>query len=151
MAARQAVLGMEHASFYYGSSRVFEDVSFLLDDARTALVGENGAGKSTLLKCLTGALELNAGQVVRSRGLRIGSVPQDVPADLAGRPVRDVLHDALVRAGLGDDYWRIDVLIDEIGVDPATLDKPFGALSGGWQRLLLIAAAARLVSPLVTK
>src|SRR5438477_514465 len=147
MAARQAVLGMEHASFYYGSSRVFEDVSFLLDDARTALVGENGAGKSTLLKCLTGALELNAGQVIRSRGLRIGSVPQDVPADLAARPLRDVLHDALVRAGLGDDYWRIDVLIDEIGVEQETLDKTFGALSGGWQRLLLIAAAARLEEP----
>jgi ATPase subunit of ABC transporter with duplicated ATPase domains len=147
MTARQAVLGVEHASFYYGASRVFEDVSFLLDDARTALVGENGAGKSTLLKCLTGTLELNAGQVIRSRGLRIGSVPQDVPAELAERPLREVLHDALVRTGLGDDYWRIDVLVDEIGADPATLERPFGALSGGWQRLMLIAAAARLEEP----
>ena len=74
MASRQAVLGMEQASFFYGSGRVFENVSFLLDDARTALVGENGAGKSTLLKCLTGALELNAGQVIRSRSLREGFV-----------------------------------------------------------------------------
>src|SRR5258708_3929563 len=147
MAARQAVLGMEHASFYYGASRGFEDVSFLLDDARTALVGENGAGKSTLLKCLTGALELNAGQVVHSRGLRIGSVPQDVRAELAERPLRDVLHDALARAGLADDHWRIDVLIDEIGADPIALDQPFCALSGGWQRLMLIAAAARLEEP----
>ena len=99
------------------------------------------------IACLTGALELNAGQVIRSRGLRIGSVPQDVPPGLADRPLRDVLHDALVRAGLGDDYWRIDVLIDEIGADPATLEQPFGALSGGWQRLMLIAAAARLEEP----
>ena len=52
MALRQAVLGMERASFFYGSARVFGGVSFLLDGARTALVGENGAGKSTLLKCL---------------------------------------------------------------------------------------------------
>ena len=147
MPPRQAVLGMERASFFYGSNPVFRDVSFLLDDARTALVGENGAGKSTLLKCLTGALELNAGQVVRSRGLRIGSVPQDVPIELAQRAVRDVLHDALARIGLGDDYWRIDVLLDELGVAPETLDQPFGALSGGWQRLLLIAAAARLEEP----
>ncbi len=147
MASRQAVLGMEQASFFYGSGRVFENVSFLLDDARTALVGENGAGKSTLLKCLTGALELNAGQVVRSRGLRVGQVPQDIPEALAGRPVRDVLGDALMRAGQDGDYWRIDVLFDEIGVAPETLDKPFGTLSGGWQRLLLIAAAARLEEP----
>src|SRR4051812_19220423 len=99
MATRQAVLGMERASFYYGSARVFEDVSFLLDDARTALVGENGAGKSTVLKCLAGSLELNAGQVIRSRGLRVGSVPQDVPAGLAEQPVRDVLHQSLERVG----------------------------------------------------
>src|SRR6186713_2116857 len=135
MAARQAVLGMEHASFFYGSNPVFRDVSFLLDDARTALVGQ------------TGALELNAGQVIRSRGLRIGSVPQDVPADLADHPVREVLHRSLQRIGQGDDWWRIDVLVDEIGVAPEVLDKPFGELSGGWQRLMLIAAAARLEEP----
>jgi ATPase subunit of ABC transporter with duplicated ATPase domains len=147
MATRQAVLGMEQASFFYGSAKVFEDVSFLLDDARTALVGENGAGKSTLLKCLIGALELNAGQVIRSRGLRIGLVPQDVPADLAGQTMREVLHRSLERIGHDDDWWRLDVLVDEIGVEPETLDKPFGALSGGWQRLLLIAAAAKLEQP----
>src|SRR5471032_2263601 len=134
MAARQAVLGMEHASFYYGSGRVFEDVSFLLDDARTALVGENGAGKSTLLKCLTGELELNGGQVIRSRGLRVGSLPQDIPSGLSAQPVRQVLNDALERAGLGGEEWRIDVLLDEIGVASEIADQPFGALSGGWQR-----------------
>ena len=147
MASRQAVLGMEQASFFYGSARVFENVSFLLDDARTALVGDNGAGKSTLLKCLGGQLELDGGQVIRSRGLKVGILPQDIPEGLSERPLRDVLGDALQRAGLGDDLWRIDVLADEIGVAQETLDKPFGTLSGGWQRLLLIAAAARLEEP----
>ncbi|MDP3241343.1 MAG: ATP-binding cassette domain-containing protein, partial [Reyranella sp.] len=147
MASRQAVLGMEQASFFYGSGRVFENVSFLLDDARTALVGENGAGKSTLLKCLTGVLELNAGQVIRSRGLRIGQVPQDVPDGLAARSVREVLGQSLARVGQDGEDWRIDVLVDEIGVDPERLDQPFGTLSGGWQRLMLIAAAARLEEP----
>jgi ATPase subunit of ABC transporter with duplicated ATPase domains len=147
MAARQAVLGMEQASFYYGSSPVFRRVSFLLDGARTALVGENGAGKSTLLKCLTGELELNGGKVIRSRGLRVASIPQDVPSGLAGLPVRDVLHRSLAKVGLGEDYWRIDVLLDEIGVEQEVLDRPFGKMSGGWQRLLLIAAAARLEEP----
>ena len=147
MAPRQAVLGMENAGFYYGATRVFEGVSFLLDDARTALVGENGAGKSTLLKCLTGELELNAGQVVRSRGLRVGSVPQDVPEGLAGQTVREVLGASLERAGLDGEDWRIDVLLDEIGVAPELAEQVFGTLSGGWQRLMLIAAAARLEEP----
>ncbi|MBN9089965.1 MAG: ABC-F family ATP-binding cassette domain-containing protein [Reyranella sp.] len=147
MPARQAVLGMEHASFFYGSAKIFEDVSFLLDDARTALVGENGAGKSTLLKCLTGALELNGGQIVRSRGLRVGSVPQDVPAELAPLTVREVLQRSLERIGQGDDWWRLDVLAEEIGIAPETLDREFGELSGGWQRLMLIAGAAKLEEP----
>jgi ATPase subunit of ABC transporter with duplicated ATPase domains len=147
MASRQAVLGMEHASFFYGSRPVFRNVSFLLDQARTALVGENGAGKSTLLKCLTGALELNGGKVIRSRGLRVGSVPQDVPEGLADKTVREVLHRSLARIGQDDDWWRIDVLIEEIGVAPDILDKRFDELSGGWQRLMLIAAAARLEEP----
>src|SRR5262245_50406567 len=131
MAPRHAVLGMEQASFYYGSSRIFGGVSFLLDDARTALVGENGAGKSTLLKCLAGALELNGGKVIRSRSLRVGSVPQDVPEGLAERPLRDVLGDSLAKVGYDGEDWRIDVLVDEIGVQPEVLDRPFGTLSGG--------------------
>ena len=49
--------------------------------------------------------------------------------------------------GQDDDWWRIDVLLDEIGVEPEILDKKFGELSGGWQRLMLIAAAARLEEP----
>ena len=70
----------------FGATTALDGVDFeVLAGEIHALVGENGAGKSTLLKCLTGALELNAGQVIRSRGLRIGSVPQDVPAGLAER------------------------------------------------------------------
>src|ERR1700761_3457704 len=147
MTTRQAVLGMERASFFYGSQPVFRNVSFLLDGARTALVGDNGAGKSTLLKCLSGALELNGGKVIRSRGLRVGSVPQDVPGGLSDKTVREVLHRSLVRVGQDDDWWRIDVLLDEIGVAPDILDKRFGELSGGWQRLMLIAGAAKLEEP----
>jgi len=70
-----------------------------------------------------------------------------VPAGLADHPVREVLHRSLQRIGQDDDWWRIDVLVDEIGVAPEVLDRPFGELSGGWQRLMLIAAAARLEEP----
>jgi len=147
MAARQAVLGIDQGAFYYGASRVFSGVSFLLDDAKTALVGENGAGKSTLLKCLTGELELNAGKLIASRGLRVAGLPQEVPADLAALSVRKVFERALERTGAMGEDWRIDVLIGEIGLDEIAASAAFGALSGGWQRLVLIAAAARLEEP----
>ncbi len=146
MPPRHAVLGVENASFFYGTHRVFEGVSFQLDDVRTALVGENGAGKSTLLKCLLGELTLMDGKIVRSRGLKIGYVPQETPRELAGLTVREALERALpVRDGSED--WKVDVLADEIGLAYETTQQLFGSLSGGWQRLLLIAAAARLAEP----
>ncbi len=146
MSSSKAVLGVENASFFYGANRVFEGVSFQLDAARTALVGENGAGKSTLLKCLLGELELNSGQIVKSRGLKVGYVPQDVPPGMGERPLREVLEAALPSQD-GSEDWKVDVLLDEIGVSHETSQKPFGALSGGWQRLMLIAAAAKLAEP----
>jgi ATPase subunit of ABC transporter with duplicated ATPase domains len=147
MALRQAVLGMEGGAFFHGVRKVFSGITFLLDGERTALVGENGVGKSTLLKCLSGELELNRGKVIRSRNLRIGSLPQEVPPELARLTVRQVLEQSLERIGAVDEDWRIDVLLDEIEVSAAIAGGPFGALSGGWQRLILIAGAARLEEP----
>jgi len=143
--AAAAVLGVEEASFYYGATRVFEGVSFALDAARTALVGENGAGKSTLLKCLTGELELNAGKVVRSRGLKVGYVPQEAPQALLPLTAREVLARALPEDGSED--WRIDVLLDEFEIPLELADRRFEALSGGWRRLFMIASAVRLAEP----
>jgi ATPase subunit of ABC transporter with duplicated ATPase domains len=147
MAARQAVLGMDQGGFFYGTTKVFTGVSFMLDDARTALVGENGAGKSTLLKCLSGELELDRGALIKSRGLRVGALPQETPEGLGEITVRAVLARSLAKIGAGDEDWRIDVLLDEIGVEGAMAEQAFGQLSGGWQRLILIAGAARLEEP----
>ncbi len=147
MAGRQAVLGIEGGAFFHASTKVFSGVTFLLDDARTALVGENGVGKSTLLKCLTGELELNAGKIIRSRNLRIGALPQEVPPGLAPLTVRAVLERSLARVGAAGEAWRIDVLLAEIGAPADLAEQRFGELSGGWQRLMLIAAAARLEEP----
>ncbi len=142
----RAVLGIDDGSFFYGATRVFEHVSFQLDDARTALVGDNGAGKTTLLKCLQGELELNGGAIVKSRGLHIGYVPQEIPPEYAQRSLREVLESVLSEQD-GSEHWKVDVLLDETGVAPETAEKPFRTLSGGWQRLMLIAASARLSDP----
>jgi ATPase subunit of ABC transporter with duplicated ATPase domains len=147
MAPRQAVLGMDQGGFGYGLRRVFSGVSFLLDDARTALVGENGVGKSTLLKCLSGEEELDQGKLIKSRNLRVGALPQQTPQGLDALSVRELLTRSLARIGAEGEDWRIDVLLDEIGVAPEVADHRYGALSGGWRRLMLLAGAARLEEP----
>jgi ATPase subunit of ABC transporter with duplicated ATPase domains len=147
MPARWSVLGVENAGFAYNKGFVFRHVSFLLDEARTALVGDNGAGKSTLLKCMAGELELDEGHLVRSRSTKVGYVPQEVPPAFERLTVRQVMERALARGGAEGEDWRIDVMVDEIGMDPAAVEGLYGALSGGWQRLVLVASAAILEDP----
>src|SRR5271155_5769611 len=97
MSARHSVLGVDNAGFAYNKGYVFRHISFILDGARTALVGENGAGKSTLLKCLAGELELDEGHIVRSRSTKVGYVPQEIPAHFFELGVREVMQRALAR------------------------------------------------------
>ena len=143
----QAVLGVDEGAFFHGTRKIFSGVSFLLDDARSALVGENGVGKSTLLACLSGELELNSGKIVRSRSLHVAALSQEVPPGLGALTVRQVLERSLARVGAAGEDWRVDMLLSELGVSDETAAGSFGALSGGWQRLILIAGAARLEDP----
>ncbi len=148
--AAKAVLGIDNGGFYYGSKRVFSGVSFQLDDARTALVGENGAGKSTLLKCIIGEHALNEGQLIRSRGFRCGYLAQDIPEKLLEMTLREVLEQSMLKSPhnhAGEDDWKIDVLMGELGIDYERGGDKFSAFSGGWQRLILIAAATSLEEP----
>ena len=59
----------------------------LAGDARLLVTGPNGAGKSTLLAVLAGALAPTAGRRHTRRGMRVGTLTQDVQfADPAATP-----------------------------------------------------------------
>jgi ATPase subunit of ABC transporter with duplicated ATPase domains len=121
---------------------LFQDLSFTLADGdRLGLVAGNGAGKSTLLRCLAGLAEPSAGSITTSRGLQVALVPQDVPESLLDLPLAEALRRAIPpgeRESLG---WRVDLILDRF-VAPAELHaRPLRQLSGGWQRLALIARA----------
>ncbi len=61
----------------FGPDEIFSGVSVEIPHgARIALVGPNGAGKTTLLRILIGLDLPSDGSVFRSRGLRIGFLPQ---------------------------------------------------------------------------
>src|SRR5258705_2579895 len=62
---------------------------------RVGLVAANGRGKSTLLRCIAGIIDANEGDVIRSRGLTIGYVEQDVPPALMDTPFRAAVLEAL--------------------------------------------------------
>ena len=121
---------------------LFRNLTFTIGDAdRIGLIAGNGGGKTTLLRCLAGLTETTAGDIVRSRGLRMGYVGQDVPANLLSLPLAEAIRRALPAGEREANAWRVDVVLDEFGAQPDLHDRPLHALSGGWQRLALIARA----------
>ncbi|WP_245470251.1 ATP-binding cassette domain-containing protein, partial [Mesorhizobium sp. M7A.F.Ca.MR.362.00.0.0] len=105
------------------------------------IVAANGRGKSTLLKCLTGEMEPTSGDITRTRGLRVGHVEQSIAPALLSRSFHQVVADALPPEQAESELWRVDVVLDSLDVPEPMRERPMQALSGGWQRLALIARA----------
>jgi ATPase subunit of ABC transporter with duplicated ATPase domains len=108
---------------------------------RIGLVAANGAGKSTLLRCLAGQSEPTAGTITRRRGLKTGFVEQDVPAALLDLPMHEAIRRALPPAERAANEWKIDLLLETFATPPDLPGKKLSELSGGWQRMALIARA----------
>ncbi len=164
------LLTFRAVSLAYGMTPLLDNVSFGIDkNERIALIGRNGAGKSSLLRVLSQENKADSGEIVFSDGVRIASLPQEVPQDLKGSVLDVVLTGAGQVAELLQSYhhcdpqsaefarlheqidamnaWDIDRRaqreISRLELNP---DADFAALSGGLKRRALLARAL-LMSP----
>jgi ATPase subunit of ABC transporter with duplicated ATPase domains len=119
---------------------LFQNLDLTIHDGdRIGLIAGNGAGKSTLLRCLAGQIEPGVGAVTRRRGLRIGFVEQDVPAGLLDLPLAEAVRRALPPAEREANAWKVGLALDMLATPEPMRERPLAVLSGGWQRLALIA------------
>ena len=131
----------------HGVAPLVRDAGFTVgENDRIGLVGANGSGKSTLLAALAGRMELDAGDIALRRGLTMGMSEQEVPTELLALPLRDALLEALPESARDSESWKVDVVLNSLAFPYEFHDRPVGKLSGGWQRLALI-ARARLPEP----
>ena len=73
----------------FSGETLFENVSFqVYDKDKIGFVGVNGAGKSTLIKMITGEMDCDSGELIRSREARIGYLEQHPVSD-SSRTVMD--------------------------------------------------------------
>src|SRR6202035_4818109 len=106
---------------------------------RIGLVAANGRGKSTLLRCMAGTMEASEGEITRSQGLTVGYVEQDVPEALMERPFHAAVLEMLSADQRLSERWRADVALESLEVPEAMRQRPLKQLSGGWQRLAMLA------------
>ena len=129
------VLQLIDAHKRYGEQVLLDGASCALaDDQKVGLIGRNGAGKSTLCRVLLGEEELDAGEVVRGRQLRLGYLRQHDPF-LPGETVRDFLM-----RDSGQPDWQCGEVAWQFQFPDAVLDGPVRELSGGWQTRVKLAA-----------
>ncbi|MDU8943377.1 ABC-F family ATP-binding cassette domain-containing protein [Ovoidimarina sediminis] len=121
---------------------LFEDLNLTISKGdRIGLVAANGCGKTTLLECLSGTFDPTHGEIVRARGLLVGFVPQNVPDHAYALTIYDWVLNALPAEQAAFESWRVDVVLGDLGVPYDLQQLPLSALSGGWQRTALLAAA----------
>ena len=128
-----SLLSLNSVTLNYGGRPLLDKVELQIERGdRICLLGVNGTGKSSLLRILAGELHPDAGEVARSRGLRVTRLPQQVPAHLQGR-VLDI-----VRSDVTDERHRLDAIqiLSRLRLDPSA---DFTTLSGGTRRRVLLA------------
>jgi len=82
---------LDEVTLFFADRMIFGGVSLRLGHGdRIGLIGPNGSGKTTLLKIIADAQEIDDGKVTRSKGVRIGWLPQDLSIE-GGRSLIDMI------------------------------------------------------------
>ncbi|GHV75839.1 ABC transporter ATP-binding protein [Spirochaetia bacterium] len=149
---RKISLRFDRVSFSYGPIKVLENAGFHIHQGEfIALVGPNGSGKTTVLKLILGLEQPHSGKIEGERS-RIGYVPQQSVYDPAFPiSVREAVKmgrlSALSRRFTAGDKAAVDEALDQAEISNLA-NRPYGALSGGQRRRVLVARALA-VQPLI--
>jgi ABC transport system ATP-binding/permease protein len=137
-----AILELKELTLALGGPPILQDINLRVEKGeRICLLGRNGEGKTTLLRLLSGELKPDTGEVLRTKGTRIGFLPQEVPMDLEGT-VAHVVAAGLTRYRPGESEWESNHLVEQT-LTRAGLDggAQFATLSTGNKRRTLLARA----------
>lgn len=95
-----ALIRLENLSLSFGEAPLLDKINFQIENGeRIFLIGRNGMGKSCLLKVILGALSADDGKIFRMPGLKVATLPQDLP-DYGSATVYDVVASGLEETGL---------------------------------------------------
>jgi len=136
-----ALLTLRDITLAFGGPPLFDGVTLQIEPGdRLCLLGRNGTGKSTLLKLIAGELPTEGGELIRSQGLRVALVSQDIPTGIVGSVFEVVAQHP--HAAVGAEQWQheqqVERVLNRLDLDGEAL---FETLSGGTKRRVLLARA----------
>ncbi|MCO8169523.1 ATP-binding cassette domain-containing protein [Pseudomonas sp. 21LCFQ02] len=165
------LLKFSEVSLAFGAMPLLDKVSWqIARGERVCIIGRNGTGKSSMLKLVKGVQKPDDGSIWRAPGLKIGELPQELPA-ADDRTVFDVVAEGLDGVGSllaeyhhlaqncvteddlnklmhvqqeleARDGWRLQQVVDStLSRLQLPADKTLAELSGGWRRRVLLAQA----------
>ncbi len=146
---RERLIEVRDLSFYYGSRKILDKVSFSLHkNDFLAIIGPNGGGKTTLIKLIVGLLKPADGTIrLLVEKSDIGYVPQKVLFDI-NMPITVfdvVLMGRFQARGMFRRYTKDDFAAAENALKMVAMldykDTIIGNLSGGQQQRVFIARA----------
>lgn len=151
------ILSVDSLSFSYGKKKALDNVSFEMDKGEIlCIMGPNGSGKSTLIDCIMGINKSERGSILLDGKSVADYSRQDIARHAAYVPqnhsitfpytVREAVmmgRTAYVSA-FGTPPESDEKLADEamrrVGIYEFA-DRPYGSISGGELRLVLLARA----------
>jgi len=129
------LLEIRDAHKRYGNRVLLDGASAVIHEShKVGMVGRNGTGKSTLCRILLGEEELDAGEVVLHRRLRLGYLRQHDPFESG----ETVLAYMMREGGVPD--WQAAEVAAQFAIDHEMIERPVEELSGGWQTRAKLAA-----------
>ena len=134
--ASPPLLSLRDVRLTFGGNPLFEGVTTWVGKGdKTVLVGRNGSGKSTLLKVFAGEIAADSGERFVQPGARISYLHQDPVITTA--TLAEYVAEGLA-ADERDQTYRVDVLLDALGIDGT---RNPANLSGGEGRRAALARA----------
>ena len=130
-----AQIQVTNLTFSYDGSAddVLRDVTFNIDtDWKLGLIGRNGKGKTTLLNLFMGRYEY---QGVISTSTRFDYFPYQVTEKDNFKTAFELIESWKP----GVESWQVMVQMNQLGMDPECLYRPFGTLSYGERTRVMLA------------
>jgi ATP-binding cassette subfamily F protein uup len=122
----------------FSHRNLFEGLTFsIYEGEKIALIGQNGAGKSTLMKIVAGLSEPDSGRVSRTRGIKVGYLPQAPEFD-PNLTVKDAVYANIEETGDWMAIGAAEEAMSRLGLKSGEHRK-MGELSGGWKKKVALA------------